>query len=263
MNLSTYCYLERVGIEDLSSLKSLSLVLASIEGNSFGNLDSLKKLTLFVQSKINNNSLTKLFEICPNIEELSLVGEFSDINFDIFVSLKRLKLCGNLLSDFNFDLFENICNRLEELSVKFYNMNDERISKLICSHFFPKLLKLEIISSKITRLEKELFDRFPALQSINVSHNTELKTADKDTFSNLKNLKELGLNCNRLTEFNSESWLNNLEKLDLRNNKLRHFDLKILNYIVNIKEIDLYENEILNKEETLNRFKQMKIKFRF
>ena len=83
----------------------------------------------------------------------------------------------------------------------------------------------------------------------------ELKTIDKDAFSNLENLKELKM---KIEIF---SCLKNLEKLNLSLNKLKHFDLKILDYLVNIKNIDLSQNPIENKKEIRHRLEQMKIKF--
>ena len=155
--------------------------------------------------------------MCPNIEELYLYGNFSDINFDIFCNLKKLKLCGDILDGFNFDLFKNICIQLEELSIKFGNMDDESITKLLYGRNFPKISSLSICNSKITRLEKKLFDGFPMLQSLKVSNNTELKTIDKDAFSDLKNLKYLHLKNNKLSELDPElfSGLVNFEMLYL------------------------------------------------
>ena len=205
--------------------------------------------------------IIKLLEICPNIEKVNLSNTFSNINLNCFVNLKNLSLYGNLMDDFNFDLFKNICNQLEDLSIELFNMNDEIISKLLYGHNFPNLSKLNISCSKITRLEKRLFDGFPILQSFKLSDNRELKTIDKDTFSNLKNLTHLDFFHSNLSEFDPElfSCLKNLEKLDLSYNKLTHFDLKIMDYFVNIKEIDFRQNPIMNKQEILDHFKQSKI----
>ena len=123
-------YLMPVIIEGLSSLKSLTLKLVPFEGNSFGNMNSLKQLNLAIAPEIDNNLLTKLFEMCPNIEELTLRGIFCNINVDSFVNLKKLRLNGDLSDEFNFDLFKNISNQLEELWIEFKNINDEMISKM-------------------------------------------------------------------------------------------------------------------------------------
>ena len=101
------------------------------------------------------------------------------------------------------------------------------------------------------------------LQSLKLSDNREFKTIDKDTFSNSKNLTNLDLSFNNLSELDPElfSSLSNFEKLKLENFKLRHFDIKIIDYIVNIKVIHLNFNSNTNIDEVSNRFKQSKIKF--
>ena len=250
--------LDQLKMEGFSSLESLTLRLRSIETCSFGHMNSLRILDIDIidgSSEINDSFLTKLVEMCPNIEQLSLRGWFSNINFENFVNLKKLALFGHLSDNFNF---KNMCNQLEDLSIELFNMNDENVSKLLYGQNLPNLLKLLIKHSKITRLEKKLFNGFPMLQSLNVSFNRELKTIDKVAFSHLKNLTELDLNCNRLSGFDPEVFLGlvNLEKLQMLTNNLTHFDVKIKDYIVNIKEIHLRHNRIENKQEILEHFKQ-------
>ena len=256
-------HLERVNIEGLSSLKSLSLKLESIEENSFGKMNSLKELTLDVKNEINNDMSTKLFETCPNIEKLCLNGKFSNINLDNFVNLKNLELHGDILDGFNFDLFKNICKQLEKLSIEFKNIDDESTSKLLYGHSFPYVSYINISNSKITRFEKKLFDGFPMLQLLGVALNSELKTIDKDAFWNLKNLKMVEFAFNtELSELQPElfSCLAKLEKLRFDGNgKLRRFDLKIFDYIVNIKMIHFFGESIENKEEIFNHLKNSNI----
>ena len=98
-------------MEGISSLKYLTLRVESIENGSFGNLNSLKQLSLNVTSEINNGLITKVFEMCPNIENLILDGQNSIIDLD--KNLKKLKLGGRSSDDFNYDLFENICYQLD------------------------------------------------------------------------------------------------------------------------------------------------------
>ena len=231
----TCYYLKRVRLEGISSLNSLALCLESIEESYFGKQSSLKTLRLQIKNEINNESSTNLFQMCPNIEEMYLYGDFSDINFDMFCNLKKLKLYGNLLDGFNFDLFKNIRIQLEELSIKFENMDDESIIKLLYGRNFPKISSLRICNSKITRLEKKLFDGFPMLQSLKVSHNQELKTIDKDSFSDLKSLKYLHLKNNRLSELDPElfSGLVNFEILYLAAND-QYSNIKGFSYPVKI-----------------------------
>ena len=256
------CCEDRLEIEAFSSLESLSLRLVSISKFSFGHMNSLRILDLeFIDSftSIINDFFIKLVEMCPNIEQLSLYGWYSSINVENFVNLKKLSLSGHLRENF---ISMNMCNQLEDLSIELRNMNDENLSQLLYGKNLPNLSKLFIKNSKITRLEKKLFDGFPMLQSFNLSSNYELKTIDKEAFSNLKNLKELELSGNKLSEFGPEMFLGlvNLEKLGLTNNNLTHFDVKIKDYIVNIKEIHL-DRRIENKKEIRNHFKKSKIMF--
>ena len=133
----------------------------------------MRDLTLFVQSELNNDSSTKLFEIFPNIEILYLHGKFSNINLDRFVNLKKLSIYGSSLNDFNLDLFKSICNQLESLKICLDNLDDEHISKLLVGHNFPNVFGLDIYSRNITRLEKNLFDGFTNLQLLQVNNKKQ------------------------------------------------------------------------------------------
>ena len=146
-----------VKIQDLSSLEILTLRLGLIEDISYlNNLNSLRKLSLDVRNEsvndeINNDCLTHLCERCPNIEDLRLEveGYFCDnMNFDDFVNLKKLTLDGEFSKGFDFQvLFENICDRLEKLSIGFYNIDDEDLSKLLKSHNFQNLSEFKLYKS--------------------------------------------------------------------------------------------------------------------
>ena len=262
-SIQSYSSLFNVVQFRIEGLISLLLRLDSIEESSFSYMYSLRHLELHVNSEINNDMSTNLFEVFPNIEELHLRGQFSNINFDGFANLKKLKLSGNLLNSFNFDIFKNICNQLEEINIDFDNMDDIHIYQLFNGHYFSNLSNLVIRSSRITRLGN-LFDQFSMLQSLIVYQCKQLKTIDKNAFSNLKNLRKLALSFNKqLSEIDPKlfSCLVNLEELCLRKNNLRHFDLKIMDKIVNIKAINLYGNSFVNKEEIMDYFKKSIIKF--
>lgn len=94
--------LKKIRIEGISSLKSLSLNLESIEECYFANMYSLRKLKLYVKNEINIDMLTKLLELCPKIEELALNCHFSNINFGDSFNLKELTLNGNGKHLFSF-----------------------------------------------------------------------------------------------------------------------------------------------------------------
>lgn len=248
-----------MNIEGLSSLKSLALCLSSLDdGNSFGNQISVKILTVDIESEFNIDSCTKLIETFPNVEELSLEGSFSNINFDRFVALKKLELCKDILEGFNFDLLKNLCVQLEHLSIELDNIGDEEISKMLNGNIFPNVLALKISIRRIARLEKKLLNGFPMLKSLEM---TEIGAIDKDAFSNLKNLECLSLKNGDLSELDPQlfSCLSKLEYLFLQDNNLNRFDLKIMNYLTKIKEINLKDNFIRNKRKLRSYCDQAKI----
>lgn len=252
-------YSDHVNIEGLLSLKSLSLCLSSLDKrNFFGNHSSVKILTLDIESEFNIDSCTKLFELFPNVEELNLEGNFSNINFDQFVNLKKLELCKDILEGFNFDFLKNICYQLEYLGIELDNIGDEEISKILNENTFPNVLTLKIYISRIVRLEKKLLNGFPMLELLDMKGIGEI---DKDAFSNLKNLKCLSLKNGDLSELDPQlfSCLSNLECLELQDNNLNLFDLKIMNYLAKIKEINLKDNFIRNKRKLRRYCDQAKI----
>ena len=76
--------------------------------------------------------------------------------------------------------------------------------------------------------------------------SNELKTIDSCAFSSLNKLKELKFYNNNLTSLNPE---------------LRHFDLRIMEYIDKINRINLSNNPIENKKEILDQYNEEKFSF--
>jgi hypothetical protein len=186
---------------------------------TFRNLPELKEIYIFLYS-INSEFISELSDYLPNIETLTLNGTYSNLNLDNLKHLKNLYLIGYLMDDFNFDLFKNICNQLEEISIEVRNMDDKFLAKLFYGHKFPYLHKLVLRKIPITKLEKKFFDRFPILQILSVCENMQLRKIDKDAFSNLKDLIELHLDkahfCNltKLTALTLIGHLNLLGDID-------------------------------------------------
>ena len=72
----------------------------------------------------------KLFNHLPNIRALILQAFEFYFSLDNLVNLKNLELIGFFNDDFNFDLFENLCKQLKELSFKFSDIGNNAIAKL-------------------------------------------------------------------------------------------------------------------------------------
>lgn len=81
---------------------------------------------------INSEILYKFLNSSPNIEYLNLVGRFS--------------------------YFKNLSIRLTKLDIDIVNIDNTIIDKLFNGHHFPKLKEFIVKSTKISRLEKKLFD---------------------------------------------------------------------------------------------------------
>ena len=249
----------------------------------------MRELQLDLETPINSEVLSEFIEYLPNIETLELSGKFSYLSLDRLSNLKRIKLFGTIMNDFDFDLFDNLCNQLESITISSQNIDDECLSKLFYGRNFPYLSSLFLTHTTITKLEKENFNGFPMLRLLFISERKQLRIIENDVFSNLKklsilvlmfnclenikenafsnleNLENLKLILNQLTSLDPKSFvgLRSLKILDLSKNKLSHFDLGILDNIPQIEEIDLSENPIINKEEIWNYSLSSKIKFIF
>ena len=237
---------EEIGLDGLTSLKYLYLSLDSVERFSARNLPSLTHLNL--SSKHFNNSISmQIFENLSNIKELELNGVFSDINLDDLVNLEKLSISGEIDQDFNSGLFKNICNNLQELSINIRNLDDEIMSELFYGLNYPYLVKLDLMYSKITKLDKELFDRFPMLESLNITYNNELREIDDDAFSSLTNLVYFDLRRNCIDSINHKQFskLISLKSLNLSYNKILFIEEKSFSNLNNLANLDLSANSLL------------------
>ena len=196
---------------------------------------------------LNENISRQIFENLPNIKELELNGGFSEIYLDDLVNLEKLSISGNLIGkNFNFALFETLCDHLKELSIHIRYINDKDISKLFYGYSFPNLVKLDIKFSQITKLEKELFESFPMLQSLIITNNSKLRNINSDSFSGLTNLVNLDLSWNRIAAINQRhfSALANLETLDLSKNRIICIEDNSFSNLKNLKKLELSSNNL-------------------
>ena len=236
----------------------------------------MRELELNLKKAINSDELFKCIKYLPNIEILDLCGYLPYLSLDSLYNLKSLRLVGKVLDDFNFQLFDNLCNQLEGIQILISNIDDKCLSKLFYGRNFPYLTSLYLSGTGITKLEKKFLNGFPMLQkmwfpsiinlqfidhdafsnltklevlSLNSSLNrTYTMSLDKRFFSNLINLKRLYLSLNRLDAIDENlfSSLHNLENLDLNSNELRSLDPKSFVGLRSLKKLNLKNNHLIN-----------------
>ena len=230
----------------------------------------MKKVSLHLATPINSQLLLKLIDYLPYIEILFLRGDFSYFNLDSLSNLKRLDLYGRIMDDFNFQLFDNLCNQLEYIQISSTNFDDICIDKLFYDRNFPYLATFNICNCfERIKLEKKFFDGLRMLKKLMIFYvrivdddvfsnlieleelwlsTHHIKFIDKTMFSNLINLKKLYLYCNRIEsiEENSFSNLHNLEYLNLSCNKLTSISAKSFVGLGNLKRLDLSHNKMVN-----------------
>ena len=200
---------------------------------------------LIDKSQLNSEVISKfsseLSEYLPNIETLALKGYFSNLNLDNLINLKNFYLSCDLMDDFNFDIFKSICNQLEDIAIICETIDDKFLAKFFYDYNFPYLHKLVLSKTKITKLEKKFFDRFPMLQKLLVCENRELRKIDYDAFSNSKHLISLFLNNNCIESIDKKifSNLTNIETLVLDGNPLGHIEENVFSDLKSLRNLCL------------------------
>lgn len=266
---NTSAKLDYIIIDSLCSLDFLSLQPYSVKEISLKYLYALKQVYLHSDEIINIQ--TDLFEHLPNINYFYYFNDSMKIEFEKFK--KRIDVYRiSFIKDLNFDFFiKHFSNQIEKSRIMYFN--SENITKQLSKYHFPNLIRLEITSCDITRIEKKLFDGPQSMiQLLDINSNSDLEIIDHDAFSNMKqlvsldlsfnniesldrrlfsgliNLESLKLNHNRLKSLDENifSNLKNLKELCLRNNQLEILDAKLFVGLKNLNELNLYNNEISN-----------------
>ena len=207
----------------------------------------MRTVELNLEMTINSEILLKFIENLPYIEILQLYGQLSYFKLDSLFNLKRLKLNGKIMDDFNVHLFDNLCNQLEDIHISCKNFNDKSIEKLFYGRIFPYLSTFYLAkSSARINLQKKMFDGFRMLQKLEIFQNKKLRIVDADVFSNLIQLKELHLsyNCIEFIEKSLFSNLINLKKLTLCRNGLESIEENSFSNLHSLEYLDLSSNRL-------------------
>ena len=200
-------------------------------------------------SNIDNERMNKLFihTNFPNLSKLSIMNtkitKLGNTIFSGFQKLRELTLCDN-----------------KELKVIDYG----------CFSDLKQLTRFNWIDSSFVvygyiGFDKKHFSDLTNLEYLKL--NGKIEHIEENMFSNLKNLAHLDLSSCELKnhQLNAQSFfgLEKLKILDLKDNKLTNFDLRILENLPQIKIVDLFYNFIENKREILNCTKDSNVEFKF
>ena len=113
-------------------------------------------IMLYVLSDSHENFVTKLFHQLPHIQDLQLQNYLFLLQFGYsFVNLRQLSLYGDIFGIFNFELFKNLCNQLENIKIRIHRINEKKFFKLFDGYNFPYLVDLTIEFLDMKRLTYE------------------------------------------------------------------------------------------------------------
>ena len=215
-------------IEGLCSLKTLQLSSFTNKVDfSIKNLPSLINFSFYCSCTIDQKFVTKLLhQVTTYIQEVCLFGNLSYFNLDNFVNLRVLEISGDINEKFNFELFKNLCNQLENIKISYYNIDGKKFFKLFDGYNFPYLTDFTLMYFNIKKLTKEFINRLPKPRNNLKLYECEIDVIESDSFSNMQQLTSLDLSNNQieLIEENAFSNLKNLQTLDLSHNELTNFD---------------------------------------
>ena len=210
---------------------------------SIKNLPSLTKTSLY--GSIYEEIVRRVLDQVQHIQELHISNVLSYFSLDNLVNLRVFSLFGRIDEKFNFELFKSLSNRLEDITISLYNIDDEKtLFKLFDGYNFPDLVNLTIKYLYMKRLTKEFINRLPKPRNELNLNESELEAIENDSFSNMQHLNSLNLSRNKikLIEKNAFSNLKNLQILDLSRNRLSKIDRKFIG-LGNSVEVKIKNND--------------------
>ena len=244
----------------LTSILSDNLEYINLSHNRISDIRPLKDLKKVKKIDLSFN----------NLKDYS-INSINDIAKDNLSFRKNISinLDNNGLLEKDINEIKSIIMRGNEASPKSENNEDDTQSALIYKlyklqqkilfYFNNKLnieltgkeIKLDLNNKNIGNIELNLLSGvdFKNIEEINLSHNN---ISDIEPLKNFKNLKKVDLSFNKINNINElksiSKYNNKIEKLYLNNNMIK--DVKILkeNIFPNIIEINLDNNNIIQKD---------------
>ncbi len=232
---------------NLKKIKSIDLSL-----NNINNLKGNRRLDLSFNciNNIGNDKIKKYINKPINSLEKSI-----PINLNSNLIEKDIEELKSILIDNEETFLANNENNIKkELSNKINKLEKKILEYMNCKlnvNLTGKELKIDLNNKNIDNIDLNLLSgvEFKNLQELNLSHN---EISDIEPIKNFKNIKILDLSYNKINNIDKlkiiSEYNNKIEKLYLNNNNIKNVDaLKgdIFPYII---EINLDNNCIIKKE---------------
>lgn len=256
------------GIQNITSLQHLKgLEKLSLSSNNLQDISFLKELKQLKFLDLESNQIQNLSPLA-DLEQL----EYLDLCYNQISNIDGLRKMKNLQK---LDLSENQIQTIEALqhcqSLTYLDASENQIQDISCLKGLKKLKKLELENNEIEDLSalqnlqnlQQLYAAHNQIQNVdalrNLTNLTCLILSNNQisaghyaatweheellwSLQNLQNLQQLDLSFNEgIIHISQLKNLRNLQYLDLTSTSLQIENIAVLQYLPNLKRLDLYD----------------------
>ena len=243
----TYLDISNNFIEDISGISNMkNLTILDLSNNNIESIEALKNLTKITNLNISNNDIVS--EDLGEIENLKSLEIFYAENCNLYdiskITSKNLKDIN--LSNNYIDEISSLNNNKDLISINLSNNNIKDISSLSAS---SNLKNLNVGENIVNNNGASVVKNFNKLENLNISNGS---ITSIDTLKNLTMLKGINLDGNKILDLSPLNNKQNLEVLSLSDCNINNNQLKSINSLNNLKEIDISNNNITSIESLNN-----------
>ena len=234
------------GLQSLTHLGLESNNIARLSDNAFYGMPNVKYL--YLQHNLIQQLPQGIFDELVNIHELNLIdNKISSLSPDVFSKMpfmEELRISINRLQNLPEVVFDNNKN------LKIIDLDDNRISSNLTNRHFVGPRNVELLDfsfNNLTYFHPSTFHNLKKLKKLYLDNNKLNKLASS-TFEGLDSIEELYLHQNLIKELPTNSFIGmpNLKLLDLSRNQIRKLGFGIFDPFGHLLTLDISHNEIGN-----------------